>query len=56
MEVGLETYFTHSTHPADEESIVLGQPDVARCPEPAAGQVNNAGRKTHTKYFPRSRP
>jgi hypothetical protein len=23
MEVGLETYFIHSTHPADEESIVF---------------------------------
>jgi hypothetical protein len=37
MEVGLETYFICSTHPADEELVFLGQPAVARCPEPAAG-------------------
>jgi hypothetical protein len=57
MEVGLETFFIHSTHPADEESIIfLGLPAVARCLEPAANQVNNAGSKTYTKCFPRSRP
>jgi hypothetical protein len=57
VEVGLETFFIRSTRPADEELIIfLGLPAVARCLEPAAGQVNNAGSKTYTKCFPWSRP
>jgi hypothetical protein len=57
VEVGLKTFFIRSTYPADEESIIfLGLPAVARCPELAAGQVNNTGSKTYTKCFPRSRP
>jgi hypothetical protein len=55
VEVGLETLFIHSTHLADEESIIfLGLLAVARCPEPAVGQVNNARSKTYTKCFPQS--
>jgi hypothetical protein len=32
MEVGLETYFTCSTHPADEESIVFRAADCGSVP------------------------
>jgi hypothetical protein len=47
MEVRLGTCATCGTHLANGGSIVLGQPDVARCLEPTAGQVNNAGSKIH---------
>jgi hypothetical protein len=55
MEVGLETCFIHSTHLADGDSIVLGQPAVAWCPELTASQVNNAGSKKYMKCFSQSR-
>jgi hypothetical protein len=51
MKVGLETCSICSTHPADGELIILGQPTVARCPEPAADQVNNAGSKNIREVF-----
>jgi hypothetical protein len=51
MEVRLGTCSIRGTHPTDGGSIVLGQPAVARCSEPTAGQVNNAGRKIHEVFF-----
>jgi hypothetical protein len=33
MEVGLETYFIHSTHPGDEESIIFRAADCGSVPE-----------------------
>jgi hypothetical protein len=51
MEVGLETCSIHSTHLTDGGSIVLGQSAVARCPEPTASQVNNAGSKKIYEVF-----
>jgi hypothetical protein len=54
-EVGIETCCICGTHPADGGSIILGQPAVARCPEPTAGQVNNVGSKKYMKCFSQSR-
>jgi hypothetical protein len=33
MEVGLETYFIHSTHPVDEESIIFREASCGSVPE-----------------------
>jgi hypothetical protein len=51
VEVGLETFFIRSTHLADEKLIFFGLPAMARCPELAAGQVNNAGSKNIREVF-----
>jgi hypothetical protein len=51
MEVGLGACSIHGTHPANGGLIVLGQPAIARCPEPTVGQVNNAGSKIHEVFF-----
>jgi hypothetical protein len=51
MEVGLETCSIRGTHPAEGGSIILGQPAVAHCPKPTAGQVNNTGSKKYMKVF-----
>jgi hypothetical protein len=50
-EVGLKTCSIRYTHLADGSLIVLGQPAVARCSEPIAGQVNNTGGKSTQSVF-----
>jgi hypothetical protein len=51
MKFRLGTCSARGTHPANGGSIVLGQPVVARCLEPTAGHVNNAGNKIHKVFF-----